>query len=400
MMKFFTRELCIRVALVLVSALVSFVVLEFFLRLTPLTRLMPYGGTPAYYYQSDRDLGYGIAPNFASTTASFRADGLQTSSYTLWSNELGCFDTPYQGERPYKLLLGDSFTWGYVNLQDNWGSVLEKNIGERVLKCGVAGYGTQQELIKAERLLKKLKAPSEILLAYNANDVADDANMPNRFVYKGLLIPNFGGLTDYDAIQKELPTIFYNSGHYCMWNTPEHPTMQRIKCFLHMNSITYLVVTSRIKDILPFALLNKIGLVNTQPSDEVPAPVAADKQSNFAHIRTLSDLAQHYGAKFTVVFMTTADMLLPNTPDPYADVKAYLDQEGIAYIDPRKPIQDLTQKGVSLYWPSNLHWNVPGNRLAGLLVSEAMLQKVYTQADTKRLETVKAALRKEFAFPG
>lgn len=184
------REFFIGAVLIVVSVTLSVFILEFVLRLTPLVRLLPNPGIPRYYYQADREIGYDIAPNFPTTTSTFRAEGLTDTSHDIWSNELGCYDIPYHGEQPYVLLLGDSFTWGYAPFDDIWGTVVEKNIGTRILKCGVAGFGTQQELVKAERLLKKLPSPSLLLLAYNANDAADDANMPNRFVYNGMLIPN------------------------------------------------------------------------------------------------------------------------------------------------------------------------------------------------------------------
>ena len=84
-------------------------VAEAALRLTPFSRLLAYDGMPEGYYVLDRELGYDIARNFATSTHRF-SDG----EYDVWSNELGCFDMPFSASRPFVLLLGDSFAWGFA----------------------------------------------------------------------------------------------------------------------------------------------------------------------------------------------------------------------------------------------------------------------------------------------
>jgi len=46
---------------------------------------------------------------------------------------LGCRDRSFDQEDDYVLLLGDSFAWGYVPLEQTWGAILEQLIGIRVL---------------------------------------------------------------------------------------------------------------------------------------------------------------------------------------------------------------------------------------------------------------------------
>jgi hypothetical protein len=389
------KEFLIRFILIGGSILVSVFILEFFLRWTPLVRLLPYGGIPNYFYEPDSLKGYDIAPNFPTSTLKFRADGLIPTSYPLFSNELGCFDTPYGGEKPNILLLGDSFTWGYVRLDQNWGKVLEKNIGERVLTCGVAGFGTKQELLKAEGIVQKLATPpTTILLAYNNNDIADDTNFPNRFVYNGILIPNLGEVHDYKEIEKQMPSIYYNSQHYCMWNEPAHASLQRVKCYLSRNSIIYLVVKDKIKDFLPFALLNKVGLVNSQPT--LPTTTADPHvEENLANILAFAEFAKSQHIEFKVVLVTTMEMLDPNAKDSYRGVKALLDAQHVEYFDTRETFMTLTQGGMNLYWPSNYHWNIPGNELAGLIVAQWWLK---SSSSEMLLKNVDAQLSKNFNY--
>src|SRR4029078_10187614 len=131
-------------------------------RFTSFRALLPYEGTPRYYYAPDRNSGYTITPNFATSTHRF-AD----SSYPIWSNNLGCFDNAYQGETPYTLLVGDSFAWGFTPFSDKWGTIVERETGERVLKCGVGGYGTIQELANAKEILAEASSsPERIIVSY------------------------------------------------------------------------------------------------------------------------------------------------------------------------------------------------------------------------------------------
>ena len=124
--------------IVLVSTGLTVLLCEGILRLTPYKDLLPLAGIPNGYYVSDRDSGYDLAVSFPTSTQRFRG-----GSNPIWSNNLGCFDMPYNGEQPYIYLTGDSFAWGFSPLEDKWGKVVESNIGVRVLTCGVAGEDTK-----------------------------------------------------------------------------------------------------------------------------------------------------------------------------------------------------------------------------------------------------------------
>ena len=104
-------------------------------------------GLPRWYYIAT-SYGFDINPNFWPPVKHRFTDG----EYYVWSNSLGCFDREVEdGEDPLVLIVGDSFTWGFTPFEDKWGTVLEKNLGIRVLKCGVGGYGTRQAFIKAKK---------------------------------------------------------------------------------------------------------------------------------------------------------------------------------------------------------------------------------------------------------
>ena len=110
--------------------------------------------------------------------------------HDVWSNELGCFDTPYEGEQDSILLLGDSFTHMFAPFEHKWGTVMQTMLGHRVLKCGVVGYGTRQQYLKAKKIVSQLQSPPKlIIVGYFSNDLYEDYAFPSTTVQDGFLVP-------------------------------------------------------------------------------------------------------------------------------------------------------------------------------------------------------------------
>ena len=338
-------------------------IIDLGLRLTPLTRLLAYEGMPRGYYVSDERLGYDIAKNFATSTHRF-ADG----EYSIWSNELGCFDTPYTGEESYILLLGDSFVWGFAPLESKWGTILERELGTRVLKCGVAGYGTRQALEKGARLLGQLPPPTVVILGYFSNDPENDAEFPNNLVYDGQLIKNLepDRSKSIQDIMAALPESAERSKKYCMWNEPEHPTLQRAKCFLSRQSIIYTLIRNTAKSSISLDTLRRFGVVNQPPESEQEPPYP-DYAEHFARIEAFASLLKSRGSALVVVLVASKEGLDVNQ---YAEAKLAFDRLHIPYIDLAPAFRTAISDGKELFWSKDMHWNEAGNQLAGRVVSD------------------------------
>ncbi|MDA0902508.1 MAG: hypothetical protein O3B09_03770, partial [Proteobacteria bacterium] len=122
------------------------------------------------YISKDSELGYDINPNIKD-----RIHQTNEFSYEVFSNQYGCFDYERKVPDDYSLIVGDSFTWGFTPLEKKWTSYLEEKSGLFMLKCGVSGFGTRQELLKAQRVIKQVKkTPKYLILLYYANDLNDD----------------------------------------------------------------------------------------------------------------------------------------------------------------------------------------------------------------------------------
>ena len=48
--------------------------------------------------------------------------------------------------------------------EDNWGTVVETRLGHRVVKCGIPGSGTRQQLVKARRVIARMQRAPELVL--------------------------------------------------------------------------------------------------------------------------------------------------------------------------------------------------------------------------------------------
>ena len=135
----------LNIFLILVSLLIVIISLEVVLRFTHYNTIISKNMGFRNYFRSDAIKGYDIQANIDK----FQSNTDDEIYFNIWSNELGCFDEPYKGEKDYILLMGDSFSHGQVPFADKWGSQIERLLEYRVLKCGVPGYGTKQEFLKA-----------------------------------------------------------------------------------------------------------------------------------------------------------------------------------------------------------------------------------------------------------
>ena len=95
---------------------------------------------------------------------------------------------------PLILALGDSMTEGFaVGNDETWPAHLERLTGRRVLNGGVRGYGLDQIVLRAERLVPELK-PSTVVLAFIADDILRTALAVRDAKGKPWFVPDGDGL--------------------------------------------------------------------------------------------------------------------------------------------------------------------------------------------------------------
>jgi lysophospholipase L1-like esterase len=95
---------------------------------------------------------------------------------------------------PPIIAFGDSMTEGYgVGNDETWPAHLERLTGRRVLNAGVPGYGLDQMVLRAERIVPELK-PSTVVLAFIADDISRTALSVREAKGKPYFVPEGRGL--------------------------------------------------------------------------------------------------------------------------------------------------------------------------------------------------------------
>ncbi|OPY86318.1 MAG: GtrA-like protein [Syntrophaceae bacterium PtaU1.Bin231] len=355
---------------------------------------------PAHYFVADRENGYDIGPNRGTAVFDFRA-----SSHPIWSNELGCFDRPYGGENPFILLLGDSTSWGYKELEKTWGSVVERETGVRVLQCAVPGYGTKHEVLKGRKLLSALgRSPSLILVGHCANDHLDDHLHPYRTVVDGRLL-QCRSITDAytgsvrekteDQLRRELRLW----EKYGVPYEPRHPMLLDIKRFLNRHSVVYRMVQPPLERVLRATALGRHAIsVVMEPAAEADRSYrellyARDRfpwleqawQYHFQNLRDLRRLADEHGAALLIVVLPTREQVYESSPAEellanHERLLAFLRQERIPFLDLLGPFQHVALRApvregqrVALFWRGDSHAAPAGDRLIGLQVARRLI---------------------------
>ena len=380
--------------LILLSVMAVIVLLETALRFTPYRYLLTRDRHLRYYYQADLAKGFDIAPNVTGKRLSVD----NRVEFTIWSNELRCFDEPYRGEPDYLLLVGDSFTHSFAPFPDKWGTQIEKLLHYRVLKCGVTGYGTKQELLKAAEIIARVRhQPRLIIVGYFWNDLSDDYSFPILTVIDGFLVdatrykdPKTGKLSK-DKLGKKYTT-------WEKWFSGAYPLSlgELIEYYLDQ----HLIVMNLINDALVrFSPGKKNAFADSKKflafQDEQPWAREVWKR-HLENLAAFKDLAAANRARLLVVLIPTNTQVYPflaahqglDLERPNKILGRFLKTQGIDYLDllplmrnyaDQQPRPSLNPDK-DLYWQHNSHWSIRGEHLVGLLVSRYILEHRLVQA--------------------
>ena len=164
-----------RIGLVAASLALCFAALELLLRATSgnlfawpnyvLQSREVLTGFQTLQYLPDDTLGYVPRPGYA-TPKGYDAPDIRFDAEGFRING----DTPAPAGPPI-LAVGDSYTYGEeVNNAETWPALLQGLTGARVLNAGVAGYGFDQIVLRAERLAPRVH-PAAIVVSFIADDL-------------------------------------------------------------------------------------------------------------------------------------------------------------------------------------------------------------------------------------
>jgi hypothetical protein len=343
------------------------------------------------YLIKDPLKGFDITKNFPKTITSVGCE----FKYELWSNELGCFDLPYKGEKDYILLVGDSFTFGCAPLQRKWGFMLENTLGSRVIKCGVVDYGTRQEFLKAKEIISRISiSPKLIILGYCTNDIANDYRLYRQMGNAGF---------------KDSPTI---SGSYRFLL---QSIVEAIRRFIWNRPYLRDFVRERLSPLflrIPCLRVPMLELKAVSMNDLAYygyPEFAFIWQQHLSNLRDFKELAAAQGAGLLIVMIPEKEQVYRfltkwrfNPEGPNKSLRAFFKEEGISFIDllpefkkrsDQRPRRHL-DSGRDLYLRYDNHWNFKGEYLAALLVLQYVLENnlIYVQDRNKKLRDIRDKL--------
>lgn len=377
-----SKDNLIKVGLILTSIIIVFILLEVFLRFTHYNIIISKYEEFRYYYMSDKIKGYDIKPNVNK----FQSNVDEEIYFPIWSNELGCSDDAYKGEKNYILLAGDSFVQGHAPFADKWGSQLEKLLGYRVLKCGVDSYGTKQEFLKANGIIKLTKTPPRlIIVGYCLNDLEDDYLFPNMTVIDGYLVHlkelknvKTGEIISRKHLEQKYGLI--SSG-----------LLIRIKNFIKRESIIGRLLINAVRN--KFMGPSNNSLYNNVFISFLDFPWIEDAWKNhLKNIELIKSLAMKNNAKLLIVIIPTKEQVYPFLFDwkdagldperPNKKLKSFFKRAGITYIDLLPILKEYADQrprkflspSKDLYWRYDGHWSIKGEYLVGLLVAKYILE--------------------------
>jgi hypothetical protein len=394
--------------LIALSLTVALSCLEFALRFTSYKYLLTRDRHLRHYYQADPVKGFDIKPNVKSIPMSVD----NRIEYRIWSNELGCFDEPYHGEKQFILLVGDSFTHSFAPFQDKWGTQIEKLLDYRVLKCGVTGYGTGQELDKAKAVINQVKnKPQLIIVGYFWNDLNDDFAFPGLTVVDGFLVNSLKYrdpktnklLTEKVAKHYTLREKLFSGTYPLSWS-------EMVRSYLDQHLIIMNLINDTLARILPGEKLDyavSYKFMAFEPEDRI----WKFWQQHLQNLKAFKELAATDQANLLVVLIPTNLQVYPflaahqdiDLERPNRVLARFLKTQGIDYIDLlplMRSYADETPRPTlnpekDLYWQHNSHWSVRGEHLVGLLVSQFILEHNLVQVPDReaRLRDIEARLK-------
>lgn len=299
-------------------------------------------------------------------------------------NSKGLRDREVEYEKPadtFRILtFGDSFIEGWgVELDGVVAKQLETKLNTggkdshyEVLNFGVAGYGTDQELLffREEGIRYK---PDLVVLFFYINDMWNNLSKKSIGTERGLK-----------------PYFTLSNGHLILQGVPvpdppERPTHAHLSAttFLSRYSHLYVLLRRDVGELMgrvqtpPLAAKFYAGLYSTAYFPEAERGWALTG----ALIRAFDDAVRRAGAKMMVVF--TPSHLLTDDRAWAARVKAFhlstehydlnlpsrrirgvCEASGIPFVDLRPSFRAHTSAGKRLYYPINEHWNAAGHTLA------------------------------------
>jgi len=369
------NKLSYNILLLLATILVCSVFLEIGVRVSGVSAIYGY---PDGLYENDDLLDYKIVPGISGEL-------IKPEFKTKFKiNSLGMNDYEYSEKTSddFRILaVGDSFVWGAygTELDETFLKQLEVRLNEdskgkhfQVMKAGVPGYGTDQELLYLKSKGIQLK-PDMVLLHFYPNDFDDNMVSGEREV-------NSKGQLVVKRKNKEKPLKLFRN--FLFNNLHSYRLTERTAVNIIGPKLGSLVGGDTI--------YNRDGISNIYEVNYTKGTYLKLNRT-FTLIKEMHQFTKENNIPFAIVF-------IPAKFQVYADLQADIIREGSAanktYDDFDKPNKiflkwaeeedivfiDLLpgllahDEEDDLYWTLNPHWNKKGNNKGAELIYQELVK--------------------------
>ena len=304
-------------------------------------------------------------------------DGLQ---YPVWTNNLGCFDQQYDGNEEYIYFAGDSFAWGYTPYADNVGTLLEARSGTRILKCGVVHTGQRHQFEKMREILDRIETlPRAVFVFYYLNDISNDYSHPHTTVLDGWQIDMVR--LDSELKRSQIPASDIRA-------KMQRILKKRLKKQEQSRTAPGMIVQiqrgiknySLSANIFP-AMMHKIGKLVQPVSPDSIYLIPSERRGRFWYtdnpyaeknkeaIRSFKQFSNETNIPVYFILIPRKDKF--NDTGWYNELRQFLEQEDIDYLDLSFPFRDSNFRHETLYWKIDSHLNQGGNAaVADILLNQ------------------------------
>jgi hypothetical protein len=342
---------------------------------------------PRYYHRADDVLGFDITPG---ARAMAEADG---HPYEIFANQLGCFDRnelrDFQGAKEYFYFAGDSSTWGYAPYESKFATVWERETGKVAAKCGVTHSGTLHEFEKFKRTAAVIgKYPKVVFVGFTINDPANDLVYPHTTVIDGYQV-DIVFLKDGVIVRPNIDDVRQAvESRIRELESAKVGWVDRLKTRVWVYSLSANLVNNG-RLAMGNAVRSRLDSISlpaqgSRPSattkfgdsfyyffspNDVMTRYSSDPRAN-ASKEAIGQWARHArDHSYKLVFLLFPPKSGFNEVDLFTQVKAWLDFNGIEYMDFAQLFSKGGYKVEDLYWNLNGHWTENGNRIVGRLLS-------------------------------
>jgi len=362
-------------------------------------------GYPLYYFEKHPERGFDIKPTSTPRTDQIH-EMTDDYSYPVWSNKLGCFDTPVDKPKsPFWYMAGDSIIWGHAKFETLMGTRLEKALGIEILQCGVTHTGQRHQFSKFLDITKKLgQWPDLVLVFYSPTDTANDYLYPHTTVVNG-------GLADTKKLTRDNDIVTLDDGWYKRFiEDHDHFSMSRFLMTFSMTAQIFNAGLHKIRHWIPWSKqyigtlgvepglpwydkyflykgqrvydLHRMTIYQTQ-NGRMKYENYKFANNNKEIIREWRDHAIKNNYKLVFVLMLPGPSWFidaeNNRNDFYKELREYLDNIGVKYFD---MVDEVTKRDIEiddLMWETDIHMSEYGNKVVANILLELLGKKSYAE---------------------